>query len=91
MSFDLAELTKIRKATSGSEKSKKQVANYIDLFKAKLSTISELEPGSKKMELIRLMNEESKKEKKPCQPEFPLMPTRNGPDLLLVRLGLIAF
>ena len=63
MSFNLAELTKIRKATSGSERSKKQVANYIHQFKAKLINISELEPESEKKELIKLMNEESKKRK----------------------------
>jgi hypothetical protein len=63
MSFNLNELIKIRKATSGSDKSKKRISDYINHFQIKVNDLNGIESNLKKKELVKLMNEESKKRK----------------------------
>jgi len=63
MSFNTNELIKIRKATSGSEKSIITISDYLKQFKIKLNQINQLDTESRKKELLKLMNEESSKRK----------------------------
>jgi len=63
MSFNIDELRKIRKATSGSEKSKNKISKYIIKMKDKIENVNKLNPEYRKKELINLMNKESQKRK----------------------------
>ena len=63
MSFNVKELIKIRKATSGSEKIIYQIAEYIKQFKLKVDILQALDIESRRKGLLILMNEESNKRK----------------------------
>ena len=63
MSFNVNELIKIRKATSGSEKSKSKISSYILEFKDKMDNANKMDSKNRKKKLIELMNEESSKRK----------------------------
>ncbi len=63
MSSNITELVKIRKATSGSEKSKNKLSNYIKQFQFKIDILDKFESELRKKELIKLMNEEASKRK----------------------------